>query len=40
MRTVSETSRTALNYSILIIVVPEEEDKRKGHEEIFEGATV
>ena len=40
MRTVSETSRTALNYNILIIVVPEEEDKRKGHEETFEGLTV
>ena len=37
MRTISETSRTMLNApNIRIIGVPEEEDKKKGHEKILE----
>ena len=37
MRTISETSRTILNVTnIRIIGVPEEEDKKKDHETIFE----
>ena len=37
MRTILETSRTILNVTnIRIIGVPEEEDKNKGHEKIFE----
>ena len=37
MRTISETSGTMLNTpNIRIIGVPEEEDKKKDHEKIFE----
>ena len=34
MRTVLETSRTTLN--VQIIWVPEEEEKKKGYEKVFE----
>ena len=36
MRTVPETSGTTLNSNIRIIGVPEEEEKKKGTEKIFE----
>ena len=36
MRTVSETCGTTLNINFQIIAVPEEEEKEKGHEKIFE----
>ena len=35
MRTTSETSGTMLNPNIQIIGVPEEEDKKKGHEKLL-----
>ena len=36
MRTISETSRTILNYPTFESGVPEEEDKKKDHEKILE----
>ena len=36
MKTTSETSGTMLNPNIQIIGVPEEEDKKKGHQKILE----
>ena len=41
MRTILETSRTIIKcHNIRIIGVPEEEDKKKGHEKILEGIIV
>ena len=40
MRTVSETCGTTLNINFQIIAVPEEEEKEKGHEKIFEEVIV
>ena len=36
IRTISETSRTMKHSNIQITGVPEEEDKKKGHEKILE----
>ena len=36
MRTTSETSETMLNAQHSLIGVPEEEDKKKGHEKLLE----